>query len=76
MGAVSFWRQLERLADSDSPTRAHAMCLLRELAKRAFADCDGLAFSPQEAECFRYCGLAPLGVRVPGTLGRAPCARR
>jgi hypothetical protein len=61
IGAVAFWRQLERLAKPERQTTIHAMGVLREIAKRAFVDCDGLAFSPQQAECFRYCALTPLG---------------
>jgi hypothetical protein len=67
VGAVVFWRALERLAAPDPHTRLHAMGLLRELAGRAFDDCLGFAFSPQEAECFRYCGLMPRGVRTQDT---------
>jgi hypothetical protein len=70
VGAVVFWRALERLAAPDSHTRLHAMGVLRQLAERAFYDCLGVAFSLQEAECFRYCGLTPAGVRTPGSLGR------
>jgi hypothetical protein len=70
VGAVAFWRALERLAAPDPNTRLHARGVLRELAERAFDDCLGVAFSPQEAECFRYCGLIPAGVRSPGALGR------
>jgi hypothetical protein len=45
VGAVVFWRALERLAASDRDTRLHAMGVLRELAERAFDDCLGFAFS-------------------------------
>jgi hypothetical protein len=54
VGAVVFWRALERLAAPDPHIRFHAMGVLRDLAERAFDDCLGFAFSPQEAECFRY----------------------
>jgi hypothetical protein len=50
IGAVTFWRSLERLADPEPRTRFQAMCVLQELAKLAYANCGGLAFSPQEAE--------------------------
>jgi hypothetical protein len=73
VGAVAFWRQLERLADPEQQTRMHAMGVLRELGKRAFDDCEGLALSPHQAECFMYCGMTPTGIRSPGSLGRA-CA--
>jgi hypothetical protein len=72
IGAVSFWRTLERLAGPERQTRDHAMGLLRELAKRTFNDCEGLALSPQQAECFVYCGVTPTGIRRPGSLGRVP----
>jgi hypothetical protein len=36
---------------------------------RAYEDCEGVAYSLQEAECFRYCGLTPTSVRPPGSLG-------
>jgi hypothetical protein len=69
VAVVSFWREISRLAHPEWTTRMHAMGVLGELAERAFADCDGLAFSPQQVECFRHCGLTPLGVRGPGELG-------
>jgi hypothetical protein len=68
VGAVVFWRALERLAAPDPHTRLHAMGVLRQLAERAFDDCLAIAYSPQEAECLQYCGLTPMGVRPP--LGR------
>jgi hypothetical protein len=70
MGAVAFWRQSERLARPEKRTCLHAMRLLCELARRAFEDCQGLAFSPQQAERFEYCGLTPIGIRSPGSAGR------
>jgi hypothetical protein len=70
IGAVSFWRHLERLAGPERQTRDHAMGLLRELAKRAFDDREGLALSPQQAECFMYCGMTATGIRGPGSIGR------
>jgi hypothetical protein len=73
MGAVAFWRQLEPLAAPERPTREHAMDLLRELARRAFEDCQGFALAPQQAECFLFCRLTPTGIRNPGSLGSA-CA--
>jgi hypothetical protein len=76
VGAVLFWRQLERLAVPERPTRKHATGLLRELAKRAFEDCQGWAYSPQQAESFEYCGLKTIGVRRPGSLGRAATERQ
>jgi hypothetical protein len=71
VAVASFWRALDRLARPETTTRIHGMGILCELARKAFADCDGLALSAQEAECFRFCGLMPLGVRLPGTIGRA-----
>jgi hypothetical protein len=70
VGAVAFWRTLDRLAHPELQTRLHATGMLRELAKKAFDECEGLAFSPQEAECLQYCGFAPAGVRPLGSLGR------
>jgi hypothetical protein len=66
VGAVAFWRQLERLAGPVTLTRIHTMGVLEELARSSFADCSGMAFSPQQAECFEYLGLKPLGIRPPG----------
>jgi hypothetical protein len=70
IGAVAFWRALERLAGPESQTCCHAMGILRELAGRAFDYCQGWAFSPQQAECLRYCGVKPVGVRPPGSAAR------
>jgi hypothetical protein len=70
IGSVMFWRTLDRLAHPEAETRSHAMFVLRELAELAFADCGGHAFSPQEAECFRYCGMKPAGVRSAGSVGK------
>jgi hypothetical protein len=69
IGAVTFWRALERLADPESRTRLLAMALLAELARSSFAACEGMAYSPQQAECFEYCGLTPRGMRPPGSAG-------
>ena len=69
IGAVTFWRTLERLADPESRTRLHAMGVLMELARSSFAACGGTAYSPQQAECFGYCGLTPRGIRSPGSAG-------
>jgi hypothetical protein len=70
VGAVAFWRALERLANPDPHTRFHAMGVLQELARMAFADCGGVAVSPQEAECFAYCGYRSVEIRSPGELAR------
>jgi hypothetical protein len=70
IASVAFWRDLDRLAQPDAETRFHAMLILREIAERAYEDCGGHAFSPQEAECFRYCGLTPAGVRSAGSVGK------
>jgi hypothetical protein len=67
IGAVKFWRLLDGLAHPESRTRLHAIGLLAELARTSFAACGGMAFSPQQAECFEYCGLTPRGVRSPGS---------
>jgi hypothetical protein len=67
---VSFWRRVHQLANPEPLSCLHAGGLLREIARRAFDDCQGLAFSHQQEECFRYCGLTPTGVRPPGSLGR------
>lgn len=69
IGAVAFWRALERLTQPEPQTRLDAMQILRDLARQAFEDCGRIAFSPQEAECFEYCGLKPLGLRSPGSAG-------
>jgi hypothetical protein len=45
VGAVAFWRALERLAPPDPPIRLNAIGVLRELAKHAFDECLGFAFS-------------------------------
>jgi len=67
IGAVAFWRSLERLTVPEESTRSHALGVLRELARRSFEDCAGFPFSPQHAECLEYCGFAPIGVRSPGS---------
>jgi hypothetical protein len=54
VGAVAFWRSLESLAQPEPQTRLHAMGVLRELARKSFDDCLGLAYSPQQAECLAY----------------------
>jgi hypothetical protein len=69
-GSVAFWRTLDRLAHPEVETRFHAVAILRELAELAYADCGGHAFSPQQAECFEYCGLAPKSIRPAGSIGR------
>jgi hypothetical protein len=69
VGAVAFWRALEHLADPEPQTRLHAMILLAELARGSFAACGGMAYSPQQAECLEYCGLTPIGIRRPGSVG-------
>lgn len=45
VAVTSFWRHIERLAEPELRTCLHALGFLRELAKRAFADCDGWALS-------------------------------
>ena len=71
VGAFGFWRSLEQVAQPDERTRVHARGVLRALAELHFRDCNGVAYSPQHAEAFRYCGFEPIGVRAPGSLGRA-----
>jgi hypothetical protein len=71
IGAVTFWRALEHLADPEPRTRLRAMGFLAELARSSFAACGGIAYSPQQAECFEYCGLKPIGIRVPGSVGES-----
>lgn len=66
-GAVAFWRSLEQLACPESITRMHAMGVLKEMARQAYEDCRGHAYSPQQLECLEYCGLKPKGVRLPGS---------
>jgi hypothetical protein len=63
VGAVAFWRSVEKLAAPERRTRFHALGVLREFARLSFEDCAGFAFSPQHAECLEYCGFAPIGVR-------------
>jgi hypothetical protein len=68
IGAVAFWRALEKLASPEPRTCFHAIGVLRELTELRFDECLGVAYSPQEAECLRYCGLTPTGVRPPGAV--------
>jgi len=72
VGAVAFWRDLERLADPELRTQLRAMGILTEIARISFAACGGMAYSPQQAECFEYCGLTPQGVRVQDLSRREP----
>jgi hypothetical protein len=67
VATVAFWRGIEPLAPPELKLRA--MGILREFAVLAYEDCRGWAFSPQQAECFEYCGLTPWGVRSPGSTG-------
>jgi hypothetical protein len=67
LGAVSFWRQLEKLAEPESYTCFHALGVLTEMAKRALEDCGGHPYSPPQEDCFRYLGFETLGVRSPGS---------
>jgi hypothetical protein len=67
VGAVAFWRQVERLAGPESRTRLHAQGVLAEMARQSLEDCAGLAYSPQHAECLAYCGFPPAGMRLPGS---------
>jgi hypothetical protein len=53
VSAVAFWRALERLDSPEWHTSLHVHGVLRELAMRAYQDCQGIAYSPREAECFR-----------------------
>jgi hypothetical protein len=69
IGSVSFWRALHRLAKPSAEITFHATLILREIAELAYADCGGYAFSPQQADCFEYCGLVPKGIRAPGSAG-------
>jgi hypothetical protein len=71
VGACAFWRALDRLAHPEPLTRFHAIGVLQEFARKAFDKCHGVAYSPQEAECFEFCGLTPLGILSTGSLGRA-----
>jgi hypothetical protein len=67
VGAVAFWRQLVELTPTlDWRVSIRATRLLEQFAKVAYDDCQGVPFSPQEAECFQFLGLEPLGVREPG----------
>jgi hypothetical protein len=75
IGACAFWRAIERLASPEWQTNSHAHGVLRELAMRVYEDCQGIALSPEEAECFRYCGLTPRGVRPSGALGKVDGSR-
>ena len=70
LGAVSFWRQLERLAEPEPYTRFHAIGVLTEIARRAYDDCGGHPFSHEQEECFRYLELETLPVRSPGSCAR------
>jgi hypothetical protein len=70
VGATEFWRQLERIAGPETLTRIHAMGVLKELAESSFADCGGRPYSPQQADCLRYCGFEPIAVRPPGATAR------
>jgi hypothetical protein len=70
VGAFSFWRALEPLAQSDESTCFHARGVLRAMAESQFQDCGGVALSPQHAAAFLYCGLSPVGVRPPGSLAK------
>jgi hypothetical protein len=67
VGAVAFWQHLERLADPESRTCLHTLGVLTEIGRRAFDDCGGYAYSPQQRECFEYLGFEPLGIRSPGS---------
>jgi hypothetical protein len=60
---VAFWRPLERLAPHEFAERAKAT--LSAIASFTYEECGGVAFSPEEAESFEYCGLKPRGVRGP-----------
>jgi hypothetical protein len=46
MGAVTFWREVERLAEPSETTRTHERGVLRMLAQLEYR---GLAFSPEHA---------------------------
>ena len=70
VGATCFWRMLEGLAAPEARTRHHATGVLLELARQVYQDCSGWAYSPQEAQCFQYLGLAPKGIRPPGSLAK------
>jgi hypothetical protein len=48
VGTVAFWRQLERFADPETLTRIHGHGRLGGLARSYFANCSGMAFSPQQ----------------------------
>ena len=65
-GAVTFWKSLEQLAIPESITRMHAMGVLKVMARQAYEDCGGHAYSPQQFECLEYCGLKPKGIRLAG----------
>ena len=55
VGSYSFWRAMERLAQPEERTRTHAREVLHAMAESQFVDCNGIAFSEQHAEAFRYC---------------------
>jgi hypothetical protein len=70
IGSVKFWHSLDRLANPEPETRFHARLLLQKLAELAYADCGGHAYSPQHGECLTFCGLRPLTIRPPGSVGK------
>jgi hypothetical protein len=71
IGAVCFWRAIEGLTRPEVMTCVHAEGILRTMAESHLEKCGGVAFSPEHAECFRYCGLEPVRVAAPGELARA-----
>jgi hypothetical protein len=72
VGALAFWRALQRLAKPDGLVCFHARGILTEWARRSLEECRGLALSPQHGEALRYCGLEPVRVAAPGELGSEP----
>jgi hypothetical protein len=72
VGSVSFWRALEGVADPEPRVRLHAMGVLGELARRSYAECRGVALSPQHYEALRFCGFEPMRVAAPGELASEP----
>jgi hypothetical protein len=63
VGAVAFWRPLEQLAPPELAERAKGT--LHVIARFTYEECEGMAYSPEQAESFEYCGLNPRGVRRP-----------
>jgi hypothetical protein len=68
IGAVAFWRAIEGLAKPELMTRVHAEGVLHAMAESHYELTRGIAYSPQHAECFRYCGFEPVRLASLGEL--------